>query len=139
MPGVSTSLMRCRAIERIYDAVLDHQLLPAAIDAIAEATGSSGGMLGIFDMDNGQGHAPAIAGLDPRLLALFEERYGLNLWTEAMRVHARVACPCRRNRAWTAGHCARPNSMTRSWRRRTSWHSRSRSCGAMAASRSACR
>lgn len=93
MPGVSTSVLRRRAIERIYDAVLDHERLPAAIDAIAASTGSIGGMLGIFDMDSGQGHAPAIAGLDPHLLAMFEECYGLNLWTEAMRMHARVGEP----------------------------------------------
>lgn len=79
-----------RAVAAIYDAALDPALLPAAIGAIAGATGAVGGMLGIFDIVEGQGHAPAIAGLDPALEVLFEQRYGLNPWTEAMRVHARV-------------------------------------------------
>ncbi len=79
-----------RAVAAIYDAVLDPALLTAAIDAIAKATGAVGGMLGIFDIVNGQGHAPSIAGLDPELLALFEQRYGLNLWTQAIQQHARV-------------------------------------------------
>lgn len=86
MSGNNTALRR-RAIESIYDAVLDPRRLPEAVGRIAAATGAVGGMLGIFDMVSGQGHAPAIAGLDPCLLELFEERYGLNPWTDAMRVH----------------------------------------------------
>ena len=86
MSGTTTALRR-RAIESIYDAVLDPRRLPEAVDRIAAATGAMGGMLGIFDMVNGQGHAPATAGLDPCLLELFEKRYGLNLWTDAMRAH----------------------------------------------------
>jgi DNA-binding CsgD family transcriptional regulator/PAS domain-containing protein len=93
MTGISPQVLRQRAIESIYDAVLEPERLPEAIHAIGAATGSMGGMLGIFDTENGQGHAPAIAGLDPQLLVLFEERYGLNLWTDAIRRYAKVGVP----------------------------------------------
>jgi DNA-binding CsgD family transcriptional regulator len=79
-----------RAVSAIYDAALDPALLPTAIGAMADATGASGGMFGVFDVYDGQGHAPAIAGLDPQLMLLFEQRFVMNPWTEAVRLHARV-------------------------------------------------
>lgn len=78
------------AIERIYDAALDPDRMPEAIGAVVKTTGAIGGMLGIFDVCRGDGHAPWIHGLDPQLLQLFEQRFTLNPWTELVRRQAVV-------------------------------------------------
>jgi hypothetical protein len=46
--------------------------------------GAVGGMLGIHSVHRGRGHAPAIPGLDPELQSLFDQRFILNPWTEAV-------------------------------------------------------
>jgi len=77
-------------VERIYDAALDRELLPAAIGAMARATGALGGMFGVFDVVYGGGHAPAIHGLDETLMPVFNQRFTLNPWT---RLVAKVGQP----------------------------------------------
>ncbi len=79
-----------RAVGAIYDAVLEPESMPRAIGAIAEATGAMGGMLGVFELVSGHGHAPSVAGLDLDLLELFEQRFTLNPWTRAVVRHAAV-------------------------------------------------
>jgi DNA-binding CsgD family transcriptional regulator len=78
------------AVERIYDAALDPARLPQAIEAMASATGAMGGMIGMYDVVAGRGHAPAINGLDPGLLQLYEARFQLNPLTRWVARHATV-------------------------------------------------
>jgi DNA-binding CsgD family transcriptional regulator len=79
-----------RAVSAIYDAGLEPARLPAAIAAVADATGAAGGMLGVVDVHDGHSVALATVGIDPQLMALFEQRFVLNPWTEAVRLHARA-------------------------------------------------
>ncbi len=79
-----------RAVALIYDAALDPARMPSAIEAMSRATGAVGGLLGIYDICTGEGHAPWIHGLDPQLLTLFEQHYVLNPWTELVRRKAVV-------------------------------------------------
>lgn len=77
-----------RAVALIWDAVLEPERLSAAVGAVADATGAMGGMLGIFDVAAGEGHAPCVAGLDAGLLEVFEEHHVNNPWTEMAHRHA---------------------------------------------------
>lgn len=93
MPRTSPLYLRVPlelVVERIYDAALDRDVLPAAIGAMARATGALGGMLGIYDVVQGGGHAPAIHGLDEALMPAFNQRFTLNPWTHLV---AKLAQP----------------------------------------------
>lgn len=78
------------AVERIYETALDPDRMPQAIEAMAAATGAAGAMFGIYDPVAGGGHAPAIHGLDPALMPVYEARFQLNPWTRGVARNAEV-------------------------------------------------
>jgi DNA-binding CsgD family transcriptional regulator/PAS domain-containing protein len=47
----------------------------------------------MYDMVRGDGHAPAIDGLDPALMPLFDQHYVVNPWTDLMRERAVIGVP----------------------------------------------